>query len=215
MKLIIFGPPGAGKGTQAAILKTEKSLYHLSTGDIFRAAMKAGTPVGDKARSYVKQGQLVPDEVVWGIALDALERIGYDAFILDGYPRTVQQAQWLDEQLLKETGQRPVVISLIVDDEILVRRLSRRRINKISGQSYHLDFNPPPEDIRKENIIQRADDRPEAIRHRLQVYHNQTAPVEAHYEALGILHRVDGVGTIEEVSRRIDTAIETAQVESI
>ncbi len=209
MRLILFGPPGAGKGTQAAQLKTNFNLKHLSTGDMFRAAIKGGTPVGTKAKGFIDRGELVPDEVVWGIAEEALVAIDGDGFILDGYPRTVNQAQLLDAWFSTEGGSAPIVVSLEVDEDAIVERLSRRRIDKETGASYHLDFNPPPADLPAERIYQRPDDTPDAIRTRLATYREQTEPVKAHYAAKGFLAEVDGMGSIDDVYTRITDALDT------
>lgn len=203
MRLILFGPPGAGKGTQAAQLKQRLNLHHLSTGDLFRAALKAGTPVGEKARSYMKAGKLVPDDIVWGVAREGLDAIQADNFILDGYPRTVQQALWLDAYLDAHGQEPPLVISLQVDEEAVVARLSRRRIDKETGASYHLDYNPPPPGVPARRIIQRPDDKPEVIRQRIAQYNALTRPVKVHYQERGRLVDVNGTGDIETVYNRI------------
>lgn len=206
MRVLLFGSPGAGKGTQAHMLVHTHGLYHLSTGDMLRAARKARTDIGEKAKSYLAQGRLVPDVLVWKICKDRLDEIGGDRFVLDGYPRTVQQAQWLDAYL-EDTVGPPVVISLEVDPNIIVGRLSQRRINRETGESYHLIFQPPPIDVPLEHIIQRKDDRPEAIINRLRIYEEQTRPVKEHYRDLGWLIEIDGVGTIDEVHNRINAAL--------
>ncbi len=212
MRLILFGPPGAGKGTQAALLKAHLGLHHLSTGDLFRSAIKAGTPVGRKAKAYIAQGRLVPDPLVWAIAREGLEAIGVEDFILDGYPRTVQQAQWLDDYLRARDGGLPLVISLSLDPEAVVARLSRRRIDAETGESYHLDFNPPPTGLPAGRIVQRPDDCPDAIRCRLGVYRAETAPVKEHYARQGLLLTIDGDGGIDAVFERIRVALEDVQV---
>jgi adenylate kinase len=205
MRLILFGPPGAGKGTQAALLKQRLKLHHLSTGDLFRAALKAGSPVGEKARSYMRAGKLVPDAIVWGIAREGLDAIRANNFILDGYPRTVQQALWLDAYLDTHGKDAPLVVSLKVDEEAVVDRLSRRRIDKETGASYHLDYNPPPPGVPARRVIQRPDDKPEVIRQRLSEYNEQTRPVKVHYQKHGRLVEVNGSGDIEKVYKRIES----------
>ncbi|MEM1269871.1 MAG: adenylate kinase [Bacteroidota bacterium] len=207
MRIILFGPPGAGKGTQAQYLQEAYELTHLSTGDMFRAAMRAGTPVGLEAKSYVVNGKLVPDSVVWGICKDGLDEAGGDSFILDGYPRTVQQAEWLTEYVDGQGGDKCLVVSLEVPEEAIVERLSQRRINKVTGESYHLTFNPPPADVPADQIIQRKDDVPDAIRKRLNVYATSTEPVKTYYRSLGQLVEVDGLGAMEEVQARIQAQL--------
>lgn len=203
MRLVLFGPPGAGKGTQAKYLATHYGLAHLSTGDMFRAAIKEGTPVGKEAKSFMDAGKLVPDTVVCGIAGEGIEKAGLDQFILDGFPRTIPQAEWLDAFLAESQADNYVVISLKVDTELIVERLSNRRMNKITGEIYHLTYNPPPIDLPAEVLLHRSDDQPEAIRERLAVYEADTAPLEAYFKGKNRLKEVNGVGEIEEIFDRI------------
>ena len=207
MRLILFGPPGAGKGTQAKQLADTYGLAHLSTGDMFRAAIKEGTPVGKEAKSYMDAGKLVPDEVVCGIAGEGLEKAGLNQFILDGFPGKIAQAEWLDGFLSEKTADDYVVVSLKVDTELIVERLSNRRMNKVTGEIYHLVYNPPPADLPADALLHRADDQPEAIRERLRVYDADTAPLEDYYRAKGKLLEVDGVGEIDEVLGRIKAVL--------
>lgn len=208
MRLIIFGPPGAGKGTQARLLEERRGITQISTGDILREAMNAETPLGQKAKSYIEAGELVPDEVVRKLAEQAIAEEEYSDFLLDGYPRTRQQAEWLTE-FLEEHG-RPLdsVISLEVPDETLVQRLSRRRVHAETGETYHLDHDPPPDDVDPDLIVQRSDDKPDTVRNRLEVYREETAPLASYYEKRGILVSVDGTGDIEEVYQRIVQVLE-------
>jgi len=209
MRLVLFGPPGAGKGTQARLLEERRGLTQIATGDIIREALKNETPLGKKAKQYVEAGELVPDEVVRDLAEKAIADEGFDDFTLDGYPRTNQQAEWLTEFL--ETNESPLnlVVSLSVPDEVLVRRLSRRRVHAETGETYHLDHDPPPDDVESDLIVQRDDDRPETVRNRLSVYREETEPLEAYYEERGQLVHVDGVGEIEEIYERITTVLDT------
>jgi adenylate kinase len=212
MRLILFGPPGAGKGTQASLLKERKNLAHISTGEIIRSAIKSDSPLGEEARSYVTSGKLVPDSLVRKLAEDAVANNDNDNFILDGYPRTLQQAQWLDEYLADKGIQLTAVVSLQVDDFIIIDRLSKRRVNKETGESYHLDFRPPPADVPRENIIQRRDDQPEAVQMRLQEYRDITLPLEDYFRQTRRLVEVDGVGSMEAVFERIDAGIASRAV---
>jgi len=203
MRIILFGPPGAGKGTQARRLERNRGLEQIATGDIIRAAMKNETPVGLEAKSYVEKGELVPDEVVRKLAENAIADRGLDDFILDGYPRTTQQAEWLTEFEEKNDAPIHACISLQVPDEVIVDRLSKRRVHRQTGTTYHLDHNPPPEDVDADMIIQRDDDRPATVRNRLNVYREETQPLEDYYEGRDMLVRVDGTGDIEDVYDRI------------
>lgn len=211
MRLIIFGPPGAGKGTQARLMEARLGLTQISTGDLFRTAMSEETPLGKKAKAYVDVGELVPDELVRALAEDAIADEGYDDFVLDGYPRTPQQAEWLTEFLEENGTPLDAVVSLQVPDEVIVRRLSRRRVHAETGETYHLDHDPPPDDVDPDLIIQRSDDKPETIRKRLKVYRDETQPLASYYEKRGKLVRVDGVGDIVDVYDRIVRVLEAQE----
>ncbi|MFP4228958.1 MAG: adenylate kinase [Salinivenus sp.] len=212
MRLVLFGPPGAGKGTQAQLLEKRRGLVQIATGNIIREALKKETPLGKKAKSYVEAGELVPDELVRDLAENAIADEGCDDFVLDGYPRTKQQAEWLTEFLEEHTAPLTVVVSLSVPDDVIVRRLSRRRVHTETGEVYHLDHDPPPEDVDPEHIVQRDDDRPETVRNRLSVYREETEPLEAYYDQRDLLVRVDGVGGIEEVYGRIEEVLDDRAV---
>ena len=203
MRLIIFGPLGAGKGTQARLLEDRRGIAQISTGDILREAMNEGTPLGKKAKSYVEAGELVPDEVVRDLAEQAIADEDYDDVLLDGYPRTRQQAEWLTEFLTEHATPLDAVLRLEVPDEVLVRRLSRRRVHEETGETYHLDHDPPPDDVDPDLIVQRSDDEPETVRNRLEVYREETAPLASYYEERDLLASVDGTGDVEEVYDRI------------
>lgn len=203
MRLILFGPPGIGKGTQSALLSERLSLAHLSTGDLLRAAMKAGTPLGLEAKRYMEAGQLVPGALVRGLAEERLTQLGVNNFILDGYPRTVEQAEWLSTFLEANNAPLTAMVSLTGPEDVIVERLSLRRVNTQTGETYHLKYSPPPADLDPALIIQRSDDQPEVIRNRFRVYRDETAPVEAYYRTRGELVEVDGVGEMEEVYGRI------------
>jgi adenylate kinase len=208
MRIILFGPPGAGKGTQARRLERNRGLEQIATGDIIRTAMKNETPVGLEAKSYVEKGELVPDEVVRKLAENAIADRDLDDFILDGYPRTTQQAEWLTEFEEKNDAPIHACISLQVPDEVIVDRLSKRRVHRQTGTTYHLDHNPPPEDVDADMIIQRDDDRPATVRNRLNVYREETQPLEDYYEGRDLLVRVDGTGDIEDVYDRITVVLD-------
>lgn len=202
MRMALFGPPGSGKGTQAAILQERYSLTQLSTGNMLRAARDAGTSVGLDANHYLEAGRLVPDAVVLVIAHEAMLECGFDSFVLDGFPRTIPQADWLDEEM-ERAGAPFKMVSLEVPHEIIISRLSRRRMHRVTGEVYHLKYKPPPANVPPEDLIQRNDDQPVAIEERLRVYDLETAPIKEHYAARDALVEVDGVGDIETVARRI------------
>ena len=175
-----------------------------------RAVIKSGTALGETARSYMEDGRLVPGPIVRKLAEEAIAAQGYDQFILDGYPRTEEQAGWLTAFLAAHSVPLHAVIYLRVPTEVIVNRLSRRRVHRETGENYHLDFKPPPPDL--DMIFQRPDDRPEAIRLRLKVYSEETQPVERYYRRRGLLLDVDGVGDFEEVYQRIDVMLNKATV---
>lgn len=208
MRLIIFGPPGAGKGTQASLLEERRGLVQIATGDIIRSAIKNETPVGKEAKSYVEAGELVPDSVVRKLAENAIADEDYDDFILDGYPRTTQQANWLTEFLAENRSPIDAVLSLKVPDDVIVNRLSRRRVHEETGETYHLDHDPPPDDVDSDLVVQRDDDKPETVRNRLSVYREETQPLEHYFEDRDLLVTVDGEGDIEDVYDRITTALD-------
>ena len=217
LNLILLGPPGAGKGTQAELLTAEFPLAYIATGDMLRAAVAAGTPLGRQAKQYLESGELVPDEVIISVILERLQDDdAADGFLLDGFPRTVPQAEALG-QALEDLGRRLTAVLLIEapDDEI-VRRLSGRRISA-SGRVYHVEFDPPAEegvdDVDGSPLLQREDDKPETIRRRLEVFHGQTAPLVAYYDDLGLLRRFDGTLTPQEVHDHIRAAITTVKLE--
>ncbi|WP_103026548.1 adenylate kinase [Salinibacter altiplanensis] len=207
MRLIIFGPPGAGKGTQAGLLETRHGITQISTGDILRDAMAQETDLGKKAKSYIDAGELVPDALVRDLAEQAIADEGHDDFVLDGYPRTDQQAEWLTAFLESNDTPLDAVLSMEVPDDVLVRRLSRRRVHEETGETYHLDHDPPPDDVDADLIVQRSDDEPETIQNRLDVYREETEPLAAYYEERGLLVSVDGTGEIEEVFGRVEAAL--------
>jgi len=213
MKLILLGPPGAGKGTQAKMLTDRFGIPQISTGDILRAAVKDGTPMGVKAKSFMDAGGLVPDEVVVGIVQERLEKADCKSgFILDGFPRTEAQADALKATLQGMDKNLDAVISLEVDIEALVERLTGRRTCKDCGKGYHIKFDPPREMNRCDAcggaLVQRDDDQEATIRKRLDVYNQQTLPLVNYYQQGGLLIGIDGMLDIDEVQRQILTAIQ-------
>lgn len=207
MRMILVGPPGAGKGTQAARLVDLLKITHISTGDMLRAAVKAGTELGKQADAYMKAGDLVPDEVVIGMVLERIQEPDCaGGFMLDGFPRTRPQAEALDVALDNAGVKLDAVVLLEVADDLIVERIVGRRMDPETGDIYHLSFNPPPESI-ADRLIQRKDDTEEAARARLTKYHGETAPIVPFYEEKGLLCRIDGVGTPDEVTERIRKAL--------
>lgn len=211
MRIVLFGPPGAGKGTQAGLLSEKYGSAHISTGDILREAVANKTEVGLKAKGYMEKGELVPDEVVIAIAKEKLSSIGDKGFILDGFPRTIAQAQALDEALAEIGKPLDAVVNLQVDDEELVRRLSGRRVCPSCGEPYHTDSKRPRVEGKCDkcgaDLVHRADDQPDAIRNRLKVYNTQTSPVLGYYEQRGVLRNIPATGGIGEILDRVAAAL--------
>ncbi len=213
MRLVFLGPPGIGKGTQAGLLAKRRGLRHTSTGEIIRATIQAETEIGLEAENYVREGRLVPDRLVREMADSAIAEQNYDRFVLDGYPRTIVQAEWLTEFLENHGAPLDAVINLDVPTDVIVDRLSKRRVHRLTGENFHLDFKPPPPDVDPSLIIQRKDDHAEYIRKRLDVYREETKPVEEYYRKRGTFLEVDGVGEVEEVYARIEDAIAATLLE--
>lgn len=212
MRAILLGPPGCGKGTQAKILIDMYGVPQIATGDILREALKKGTPLGVQAQSYMDKGQLVPDDLVIQIIEERLKQADCGSgFILDGFPRTIAQAEALDKTLTGMGLTLEYVFNIDVGDEELVKRLTGRRICKSCGASYHLAFNPPREDGRCDacqgELYQRDDDKEETIRNRLKVYQAQTAPLIQFYQEQNILSSINGVGSIDQITARLKAAV--------
>jgi adenylate kinase len=218
LNLILLGPPGAGKGTQAARLTEDFHLPYIATGDMLRAAVKEGTPLGNQAKEYMDRGDLVPDEVIIGMILDCMEAPDCaDGFLLDGFPRNVQQAESLEEAM-KDKG-RAITATLLVDvpDDEVVKRISGRRVCQKNGHVYNVFSDPPKHadvcDQDGSRLVQREDDEEDVVRKRLSVYHEQTSPLIAYYEDRGVLKRFDGMRSPTEVHDHIRATIATLRLE--
>lgn len=212
MNILFMGPPGAGKGTQAERIVDEFHLPHISTGDAFRLAMSQGTSLGVQAKSFVDQGLLVPDEITNGIVRERLEKPDCDnGFLLDGFPRTIAQAEALDGMLAAMGKRIDHVINLKVDRDLLLGRLTGRRICKACGSTYHVLFNPPKAegvcDKCSGELYQRSDDTEEKVGTRLDEYNNKTAPLLEYYAGKGLLREVDGQQDIDEVTAGISSLL--------
>jgi adenylate kinase len=218
LNLILFGPPGAGKGTQADRLRSDFQLPFISTGEMLRANVKDETDLGKQAKTYMDAGDLVPDELIVAMAAERLQQDdAQDGFILDGFPRTLDQARALDKQL-GELGRRVTAALLIdVSDDEVVRRLAGRRVCVKAGHNYHVEFDPPKrEDVCDQDgsrLIQRDDDKPDVIRNRLHVYHDQTEPLIEFYDEQGVMRRIDGTRPPVEVHDHIRAVIATLRLE--
>lgn len=213
MRLVLLGPPGVGKGTQASNIVKKYNIPHISTGDIFRANIKEGTELGVTAKGYMDKGLLVPDDLVVSIVNDRLEKDDCaDGFLLDGYPRTVDQAEALDKELIEKGIKLDKVVNIDADKDILIERAIGRRICKKCGATYHISNNPPKvEDICDLDggvLYQRDDDTVETVTTRIQVYLDQTQPLIDYYRKQGLLLDVDGTKPIEEVFNIIAGSIE-------
>lgn len=209
MNLLIMGLPGAGKGTQAAKIVEKFGVAHISTGDMFRAAMANKTEMGVLAKSFIDKGELVPDEVTNGIVKERLAQddIAEKGFLLDGYPRTIEQAHALDETLNNLELKLDGVINIEVNPESLIERLSGRIINRKTGETFHKVFNPPVGDYNEDDFYQREDDKPETVKRRLDVNIAQGAPIIEHYRKAGIVFDIQGNQDIDDVFADIVKAI--------
>ena len=200
--IILFGPPGAGKGTQSGLISEITGKPQVSTGDMLREAVSGESDVGNEAKSYMEKGLLVPDSIIIELIRRRLQREdASDGLLFDGFPRTIPQAQALE-------GLTPVsmVLSLNVPDEIIVDRITGRRTDPETGEIYHVVHRPPPDDV-AERVIQRTDDTEETVRQRLSTFHSQTSPLESYYREKGILVEIDGAGPMGEVSSSVRNAI--------
>ncbi|MFB6894674.1 adenylate kinase [Kitasatospora sp. NPDC056327] len=217
MRIVLVGPPGAGKGTQAHLLAKTLSIPHISTGDLFRANIGQGTPLGVEAKSYMDAGRLVPDEVTIGMAKDRmLQEDAAGGFLLDGFPRNLGQAKALDEFLAEQGIKLDGVLDLEVPEDEVVRRIAGRRLcRNDGGHVFHVVYNPPKtEGVCDEcggELYQRSDDTEEAVRTRLEVYHTETEPIIDYYRQQGLIATIPALGKVDEVTRR---AIEALKQES-
>ena len=216
MRLILLGGPGAGKGTQAGFIMQRYGIPQISTGDMLRAAVKAGTPLGAEAKKVMDRGELVSDDIIIGLVKERIQAPDCKkGFLFDGFPRTIPQAE-----AMKNAGVRiEHVVELAVDDGVIIERMSGRRVHLSSGRTYHVKYNPPKvagkDDVTGEALIQRDDDQEETVRKRLKVYHSQTEPLVAYYAKWAEkgdgqapqYHRIDGLGTVEEVRDRVFAAL--------
>jgi adenylate kinase len=220
LNLILLGPPGAGKGTQAERIREDFDLAYVATGDMLRQAVADGTPLGAEAKAFMDAGDLVPDEVIIGVIVDRLHGDdARDGFLLDGFPRTIGQAEALDVALTRAGRDLTGVLLIDAPDEEIVRRISGRRIGPVSGRVYHVEFDPPKveglDDVDGTALIQRDDDQPETVRKRLEVYHAQTRPLVDYYARWAATgdarapryERIAGLGTVEQIRDRALAAL--------
>jgi adenylate kinase len=216
MRVILLGGPGAGKGTQAAFITQRYGIPQISTGDMLRAAIKAGTPLGMAARTVMDRGELVSDDIIIGLVKDRIRQQDCRAgFLFDGFPRTLPQAEAM------KASRVPIehVVEIAVPDAVIIERMSGRRVHVASGRTYHLKHKPPKrdmvDDVTGEALVQRADDEEDTVRNRLGIYHRQTEPLVGYYSRWAMqgdpeaprYHRIDGMGTVEEVKGRIFAAL--------
>jgi adenylate kinase len=217
LNLILLGPPGSGKGTQGERLQEDLRLPYYATGDILRAAVKEGSELGGKAKEYMDRGDLVPDEVIIGLIAERVQREeAADGFILDGFPRTLPQAEALDEKLSELGRKISAAIQIDVPEEEIVRRLGGRRTCP-NGHVFHVDFSPPEKDdvcdVDGNELTVRDDDKPEVIRHRLEQYREKTEPLISYFEKKGVMRRVDGEQDPSEVEEKIHGILATMKKE--
>jgi adenylate kinase len=208
MRIVLLGPQGAGKGTQAQRISRETGAKHISTGDLVRAEIKSGSELGQTIKDYNDRGDLVPDGIIVEMMKPYLDEA--DSWILDGFPRNESQAEALDAMLKQIDAELDAAVALEAPDDLLVERLSGRRTSESTGRIYHADYDPPPEDPAEDPgpFIQREDDKEESIRHRLKIYHDQTEPLKHYYADRGILATVDATQAIPEVTEDVLGSVE-------
>jgi len=213
MRIMLLGPPGGGKGTQAKYIEHKWSIPQISTGDMLRDNVKNNTDLGIEAKSYMEKGELVPDHVILNMMEGRLLKDDCKSgYILDGFPRTIPQAEGLTNLLNTINQQLDVVILLKLDDEVIVERMGGRRVHPDSGRVYHIEYNPPKvenkDDVTGEDLIIRPDDQENTVRNRLKVYENQTSPLIEYYKKFNILSTIDANGSIEKINSRVKLAID-------
>ncbi|MGX1883499.1 adenylate kinase [Streptomyces sp. NPDC055287] len=219
MRIVLVGPPGAGKGTQAAFLAKNLSIPHISTGDLFRANISQGTALGKQAKAFMDAGNLVPDEVTIGMAKDRMDqKDAVNGFLLDGFPRNVSQAAALDETLKAEGQKLDAVLDLEVPEDEVVKRIAGRRIcRNDSSHVFHVTYSPPRQDgvcdVCDGELYQRGDDTEETVRRRLEVYHSETEPIIDHYKAQGLVVTISALGKVDEVTKRAMEALKKSSDE--
>jgi adenylate kinase len=218
LNLILFGPPGAGKGTQAERLQQDFQLPFISTGEMLRGHVSQSTELGKQAKAYMDKGELVPDDLIIAMAAERLqEEDAQDGFILDGFPRTIEQANALDKMLTELARRITAALLIDVPDEEVVRRISGRRVCVKAGHNYHIEFDPPKHDEVCDQdgsrLIQRDDDKPDVIRNRLRVYRKHTEPLIDYYDDRGLMRRVDGTRSPADVNDHIRAVIATLRLE--
>jgi adenylate kinase len=218
LNLILLGPPGAGKGTQAERLVEDFDLPYYATGDILRTAVKEESELGNEAKDYMDKGDLVPDDLICRVIMERIDSPeAADGFLLDGFPRTIKQAEVLEEALQNRDRRLTAALLVDVDDDEVVRRLSGRRVCAKNGHLYHVEFDPPKNegvcDQDGSKLEQRDDDKPETVKHRLHVYHDQTSPLIEHYDEQGILRHFDGERPPGEVHDHIRATLATLRLE--
>jgi len=218
LNLILLGPPGAGKGTQAERLEEDFHLPYIATGNMLRAQVDEGTDLGKKAQAYMDDGKLVPDELIIGMILQCVEQDDCsEGFLLDGFPRNLEQAKSLDEAIERLDRKLSAALLIDVPDEVIINRITGRRVCSKEGHVYHVESNPPKHDgvcdIDGSKLIQRKDDTPEVVEKRLKVYHEETEPIVEHYDAKGVLKRFDGTRPPTEVHDHLRATIATLRLE--
>ena len=207
MRILLIGPPGSGKGTQAERIQNRLGIPHISSGDMLRDAVNNKSPLGIEADKYMSQGALVPDDLVTGIVINRISRPdAQEGFLLDGFPRTVPQARALSSALEASNLKIDKVIRFIVPDEQIIVRISGRRIDPVTNQIYHVEFSPPPADI-CHRVIQRQDDSAETLKKRLTKFHEDTHPILEYYDKGGLLYEISGSGDVQEIEDKIIAAV--------
>ena len=220
LNLIFLGAPGSGKGTQAQRLMDDFDIAYIATGDMLREEVAQGTPLGTKAKLFMDNGDLVPDDVIIAMIAEKLSNTeAHDGFILDGFPRTIAQADALSQQLTALGKELTAVLLIEVSDDEVVRRISGRRVSATTGRVYHVDLDPPKHegrcDVDGARLLQRDDDKPETVKKRLSVYHEQTAPLISYYNELGLLRRFDGTRSPTEVHDHVRATLATLRLEEL